>query len=118
MVLGFEIAVLGAHRRVGHFGQHRVDVEVGRGVLPLFRLPALSRLPGHWPAQEAKCLAVGNRLMSVPVSANSALAPRSPTPATASSFSTAAQNEEGAAAPTRSLTFSIFFSRKSYCSSN
>src|SRR5215831_10885317 len=33
--------------------------------------------------------------MSIPVSANSALAPRSPTPATASSCSTAARNEGG-----------------------
>src|SRR6266542_3972732 len=31
MVLGFEIAVLGAHRRVRHLGQHRVEVTVGSG---------------------------------------------------------------------------------------
>ena len=31
MVLRFEIAVFGAHRRVRHLGQHRVDVTVGSG---------------------------------------------------------------------------------------
>src|SRR4029450_1441742 len=31
MVLCFEIAVLGAHRRVRHLGEHRVEVAVGRG---------------------------------------------------------------------------------------
>src|SRR5207247_2562637 len=29
LLLGFEIAVLGAHRRVRHLGQHRVEVAVG-----------------------------------------------------------------------------------------
>src|SRR5207244_12975912 len=31
MVLRFEIAVLGAHRRVCHLGEHRVEVAVGSG---------------------------------------------------------------------------------------
>src|SRR4029450_3977333 len=31
MVLRFEIAVFGTHRRVCHLGQHRVEVTVGRG---------------------------------------------------------------------------------------
>src|SRR3972149_8476315 len=31
MILRFEIAVLGAHRRVRHLGEHRVEVTVGRG---------------------------------------------------------------------------------------
>ena len=31
MVLRFEIAVFGAYRRVGHLGQYRVEVTVGRG---------------------------------------------------------------------------------------
>src|SRR5437773_7946703 len=31
MVLCFEIAVLGAHRRVRHLGEHRVEVAVGSG---------------------------------------------------------------------------------------
>ena len=56
MVLRFEIAVFRTYRRVRHLGQHRVEVTVGRGVLPLRRLPALSWLPGQRPAQEAKCL--------------------------------------------------------------
>ena len=31
MVLRFEIAVFGTHRRVRHLGQHRVEVTVGSG---------------------------------------------------------------------------------------
>src|SRR5262245_34776473 len=31
MVLRFEIAVFGTHRRVRYFGQHRVEVAVGSG---------------------------------------------------------------------------------------
>jgi hypothetical protein len=31
MVLRFEIAVLGTHRRVRHLGQHRVEVTIGSG---------------------------------------------------------------------------------------
>src|SRR5438445_13607001 len=31
MVLCFEIAVLGAHRRVHHLGEHRVEVAIGSG---------------------------------------------------------------------------------------
>src|ERR671918_1015273 len=49
-------------------------------VRPLCRLPALSLLPGLTLAQEARCAAVGNWLMSVPVSANSSSALRRPTP--------------------------------------
>ena len=36
-----------------------------RRVRPLRRLPALSWLPGHIPAHDARCLAVGNLPMSV-----------------------------------------------------
>jgi hypothetical protein len=38
-------------------------------VRPWRRLPALSSLPGHTPAQEAKREADRKRLMSVPISA-------------------------------------------------
>ena len=38
-------------------------------VVPERRLPADWSLPGHCPAQEARCPAVGNTLMSVPISA-------------------------------------------------
>ena len=46
-------------------------------VLPERRWPADWSLPGHWPAQLARCLAVGKTLMSVPISAmiTSAAAP-------------------------------------------
>jgi len=49
-------------------------------IRPLRRLPALSLLPGHTPAQEARGLAVGKRVMSVPISATLAAAAVSPTP--------------------------------------
>src|SRR5437763_865764 len=118
MVLRFEIAVLGAHRRVCHLGEHRVEMAIGSGGFTAAPFAGAFMVTGQRPAQEAKCLWVGNRLMSVPVSANSALAPRAPTPAMASSCSTAARNEGGATAPSRSLTLTISFSRKSYCLSN
>src|SRR6266446_4862431 len=38
-------------------------------VFPLRRFPPLSWFPGHIPAHEARCLALGNRLISVPISA-------------------------------------------------
>src|ERR671930_2808550 len=49
-------------------------------VLPLKRLPPLSWFPGHLPAQEARCLALGKRLRSVPISAIRLAAARCPTP--------------------------------------
>src|SRR6266542_3583399 len=56
-----------------------------RWVLPLRRrperrLPADSWLPGHSPAQAARCLAVGNRAISTPISEMTAIAARSPMP--------------------------------------
>ena len=42
--------------------------------------PPLCRLPGHTPAQEARCLADGNTPMSAPISARSAAAVVGPTP--------------------------------------
>ena len=38
-------------------------------VRPERRRPAHWSLPGHWPAHEASCLAVGNTDMSTPISA-------------------------------------------------
>lgn len=38
-------------------------------VAPRLRWPALALFPGHGPAQLAKCLAVGKRVMSTPISA-------------------------------------------------
>src|SRR6266403_4030218 len=54
-------------------------------VLPLSRLPPLSLWPGHIPAHEAKCLALGNRERSVPTSASRISAARCPTPGIVSS---------------------------------
>src|SRR5919106_6485189 len=49
-------------------------------VLPEWRLPADWSLPGHTPAQEARCLGVGNASMSTPISAISTSAVRRLTP--------------------------------------
>ena len=49
-------------------------------VLPERRLPADSSLPGHTPAHEARCLGVGNAVMSTPISAISTSAVRCLTP--------------------------------------
>jgi hypothetical protein len=43
-------------------------------------LPARSFWPGHNPAQDSEWLAVGNRLMSVPISASMVGAARTPMP--------------------------------------
>jgi hypothetical protein len=45
-------------------------------VLPERNLPPDSLLPGQTPAQEARCLGVGNALMSTPISAISTSAVR------------------------------------------
>jgi len=49
-------------------------------VLPERRLPADWSLPGHRPAQEASCLAVGKIDMSTPISAMMTSAVRRCTP--------------------------------------
>src|SRR3954470_21541701 len=62
---------------------------------PERRLPADSWLPGHSPAQDARCAAVEKRLMSVPISATITHAVRRPIPGMLPSRSIAA--EKGAA---------------------
>src|SRR3990167_8336723 len=47
---------------------------------PLKRFPALSLLPGHILAHDARWLADGNRLMSEPISASTSSALRRPIP--------------------------------------
>src|SRR5437764_13819330 len=49
-------------------------------VVPLRRLPAVWSLPGHTPAHDARWPALGNRLMSVPISATITSAAWCPTP--------------------------------------
>src|SRR5215213_3930395 len=56
------------------------------------RLPALSSLRGHRPAQETRWAAVGKRPMSVPISATMARAARSPMTGTVRSRRTASRN--------------------------
>src|SRR5215831_3193096 len=55
------------------------------GVAPLRCLPALRRFPGQTPAHEARCFALGNRAMSVPISAMIAAAVTGPVAGTVSS---------------------------------
>ena len=49
-------------------------------VFPLFLFPALSLLPGHTPAHDARWAAVGNLDMSVPMTERIVFAELSPTP--------------------------------------
>jgi hypothetical protein len=67
--------------------------------LPERRLPPVRLLPGQRPAQEASCPAVGNTVMSTPISARIVSAARLPTPVMVSSRSRAQAN----GASTRSM---------------
>src|SRR3954454_24048016 len=58
-------------------------------VRPERRLPADWSLPGHWPAQDARCRADAKRVMSVPISARMHSAPRRWMPTIVHSSSTA-----------------------------
>src|SRR4051794_41704597 len=58
-------------------------------VLPERRLPADWSLPGHCPAQDARCRADGKGVMSVPISARMHSAPRRWMPTIVHSSSTA-----------------------------
>src|ERR1051325_4949486 len=89
MIESFKITVLGPHGAVRYFGQGSIEVGI-----------------------------CGRRFAGFPISANTALAPRSAIPGMASTCSTAIRNEGGATAPNRSLTLAISFSKKSYCPSN
>src|SRR3954453_6653155 len=71
--------------RVRVAAQAASTIAVRNAVLPLRarpegRLPADSWLPGHSPAQEARCAAVGKRVMSGPASARITHAVRGPSP--------------------------------------
>src|SRR4030042_4953017 len=59
-------------RTAAHAASTRVAPNQGLAcpVRPLWRLPALSLLPGHILAQDDKCFAEGKRLISRPTSAN------------------------------------------------
>src|SRR3954465_1558789 len=67
--LGLEIAALLAHSGPAALDQGCLEP---RGALRMRvdrRFPALSSFLGHRPAHEIRCAAVGNRPMSVPISA-------------------------------------------------
>jgi hypothetical protein len=80
LVLGGQVGVLGSGAAFADSANvARSHLEPFR-VLSERRLPADSSLPGHTPAQEARCFVVGNALMSTPISAISTSAVRCLTP--------------------------------------
>jgi hypothetical protein len=83
-VLRRQVGALGTRRGVRRLDQAARSQGLPLRVLPLWRLPALSLLPGQRPAQEATCLALGKRVRSEPISATSASATERPTPGIAS----------------------------------
>src|SRR5438128_62344 len=85
MVLRFEIAVFGTHRRVCHLGEHRVEVTVGSGGFAAAAFASAFMVTRTAARPRGKVFVGGESIHVSPVSANSALAPRSPTPAIASS---------------------------------
>jgi hypothetical protein len=69
-------------RETVHADSHRAERSAASPLraFPERRFPADSWLPGHMPAQDARCAAMGNRLMSTPISAMITSAVRLPTP--------------------------------------
>ena len=70
-VLSGEVGVAGAGRGDSGFFQRQVQPFEPLRVLPDRRLPADWSLPGHIPAHDARCLSVGNTVMSSPISRRS-----------------------------------------------
>ena len=82
-VVGRQVGALGLDRGPGALGEHARPARANPCVAS--RSPAArrgSRWPGHRPAHDARCPAVGNRLMSGPISARMTSAARIPTPVT------------------------------------
>jgi len=69
VVSGAVESVLCPGSRPCGLGQHRFYLLVAVGGSAAFFLPALSLLPGHMPAHEARCFSVGKAPMSNPISA-------------------------------------------------
>jgi hypothetical protein len=80
LVLGLEVGVLGSGRGERGFFERDTEPFAAFAVRPLRRLPADLSLPGQPPAQLARCRAVGNTLMSIPISATMTSAVRRATP--------------------------------------
>src|SRR5262249_48372285 len=68
------------------------------------RLPALSSLRGHRPAQERRCAAVANRPMSVPISDRMTWALSSLTPGIVLNCLTASRKQASPASASRSIS--------------
>src|SRR5690554_8158845 len=62
-------SILGAGGSPGRFSYYCFNLFVAVAGASAFFLPALLLLPGHIPAQEARCFSEGNALMSSPISA-------------------------------------------------
>ena len=67
--LGLQVAAFLFYRRPAHWTAVLLSQGAPFRMRVDRRLPALSSFLGHIQAQERKCAAVGNRLMSVPISA-------------------------------------------------
>src|SRR6266446_3314425 len=75
-----EVVVLHHRDGPGRLRQQRRSETLPLRILPLSRFPALSKLPGHKQAQEAKCPEDGNWFMSNPISASNPQAVTRSTP--------------------------------------
>jgi hypothetical protein len=83
-------------------------------VFPLRRFPPLALWPGHLPAPDARCVALGTRRIAVPIAASSLSARRGATPGMGASSATAS----GASTPCcalLALARSIASSTSSLC---
>ena len=118
MVLRFEIAVFGTHRRVCHLGEHRVKVAIGGGGFAAAAFAGAFMVTGT-AARPRGQVFVGGESTDV----GPGFRQQRPSPTLANSRNRVelfyhGTKRGGATAPSRSLTLAISFSRKSYCPSN
>ena len=64
-----QIGVLGACGGLCRLGEHRLERDRSVAGASVRALPPEALLPGHIPAQDARCAGVANTLMSTPISA-------------------------------------------------
>jgi len=110
-VLSFEVAVLGAASGAGSLGQRATQPAVAFGGGRAFSDAGRLLIAGQIPAHDAKCPAVGKRLISVPISATTFSIVRWLTPGIASRRSKVALSRKG------SMALSICWFRSSSCPS-
>ena len=90
--LRMEVAGLGADAGPGDLPRIALSQTLPRLTGPFSRLPALCLLLGHTPAHEARCPALGQRPISVPISARMAAAAIALIPGIVCSNATASAN--------------------------